>query len=169
MVILGIGLQISKLLFTTLSQFTLTSMIINLPNKNKIGFLIGSLIFLFVSFISTIYITYQILMNKIHLRHEHILLLVSIIILAYSSTYYSLYNYNKEAFTWSHDSLDKRIGNTYEDMFKSWFDMLYFTITTFYLGGLGDIVPRSRLARSIVVSQLILAISVILIIINKVI
>ena len=169
MVIPGISLLISKGVCATLSQFTITSLLINLPKKNKIGFLVGSLILLLIVFILTIYVTYQILMKKKKLQHIQILLLLISIILAYSATYYALYNYDNESFTWCLDFLDKRTGNNYEDMFKSWFDMMYFTITTFYLGGLGDIVPRSRLVRSIVVSQLILAISVILIIFNKVI
>ena len=167
MVVLGISLLISKTLFATLSQFTLTSMIVNLPKKNKLGFLIGSLILLIASFVSTIYIVYKLLIKKMYLGELQVLLLVSCIILSYSCAYYALYNYDKEAFTWSPDFLDKRDGNEYSDMFKSWFDMMYFTITTSYFGGLGDIVPRTRLARSIVVSQLILVIALFFIIFSK--
>ncbi len=67
MVVLGISLLISKTLFATLSQFTLTSMIVNLPKKNKLGFLIGSLILLIASFVSTIYIVYKLLIKKMYL------------------------------------------------------------------------------------------------------
>jgi hypothetical protein len=178
MVFLDISLVIgkillnSKILFAILSQFTVTSFLIKLPNKYKKEFLILNLSLLCIVFISTLYITYLIINNrKINnlIGHHYILLLIFCIILSYSSTYYALYNYDDKAFNWEiKDKKDLKDCDNYTDMVKTLFDMVYFTITTSYFGGLGDITPRTRLARSIVISQFITVIAVLFIIFSKI-
>jgi hypothetical protein len=51
--------------------------------------------------------------------------------------------------------------------FVKYFDMIYFTITTMFTGSFGDIIPKSRVLRLIVISQFIIAVLFISILLSK--
>ncbi len=51
--------------------------------------------------------------------------------------------------------------------FVKYFDMIYFTITTMFTGSFGDIIPKSRVLKLIVISQFIIAVLFISILLLK--
>lgn len=150
-----------KLLFWTSLQFTIANMITKLPKRFPRAFLGSSIILMFIMLYNIIYLTRMVLYkgNSYHISMKVIILYIVTMIIIYSVVYYALYNYDNQSFTSQYDILKKE-----EDTF---FNMMYFTIGTNFMGGMSDIVPRTRLARMIVITHFIAAISILLIVIHK--
>ena len=161
----------SKILITIIVQIILFILLIDLPRINKKAFIAVACVIMFYLWINIILLIYKILSgHKIHIHIKNVLLMLLVITLAYSLMYYALYNYDKNSFT---GSLDKIYNKENDDQtgitgsFIRFFDMIYFTITTMLTGSFGDIIPRTRIVRLVVISQFIISVMIISILLVK--
>jgi hypothetical protein len=79
--------------------------------------------------------------------------------LTYSLVYYAIYNNDQTSFSGHLDKTDNKedLESGYKGSFGRYLDMFYFTITTMFKGNYGDIVPRNRFSRFIVITQFIIS------------
>lgn len=161
----------SKILIALVIQIILFVLLIDLPRISKKAFVIVATTIMFYLWINIILLVSKILSgSKIHIHIKNILLMLSVLTLAYSLMYYALYNYDKNAFTGSLDKIhgkdnDEETGIT--GSFIRFFDMIYFTITTMFTGSFGDIIPRTRIVRLVVISQFIISVIIVSILLVK--
>ena len=102
--------------------------------------------------------------NNIYaVKLRHIFGFMLILFLVYGFVYYSLFNLDSESFAGA-ILLDK--DKALE--FGTYFDMIYFTMSTFSTAGFGDITPVSRLARGIVMTQFIAGFTLVAILLGRV-
>ena len=186
----------TKLLITFNLQIILFVLLIDLPRRNKKAFIgVASFIVLFL-WTSTILLAKRVLEKGaiFHVKMKKVLLLLATFILSYALLYYSIHNYDKDSFYWLIDEKKNneetnqdnnqdniRLNNKVEKIlhedkngetgligsFVKYFDMVYFTITTMFTGSFGDIIPKSRVLRLIVISQFIIAVLFISILLSK--
>jgi hypothetical protein len=150
-----------RILFWTSLNFTIANLITKLPKLFPRAFLGSSIILMLIMIYNIIYLTRKVLYkgNAYDISMHMIILYIITLILVYSIVYYALYNYDHQSFTHQNNILDKE-----ED---TYFNILYFTIGTNFMGGMSDIVPRTRLARTIVITHFLATISILLIVIHK--
>jgi hypothetical protein len=176
----------SKLLITLNLQVILFTLLIDLPRKNKKAFIgVASATVLFL-WTNTILLAKKVLERggAFHVKMKRVLLILATFILSYALLYYSLYNYDKDSFYSVLDKKENRKDSTDSEIEKSlihidedsmglsgsfvrYFDMIYFTITTMFTGSFGDIMPKTRIVRLIVISQFIIAVILISILLSK--
>jgi hypothetical protein len=151
-----------RLLFWTSLNFIIANLIIKLPKQFPRTFLGSSIILMLIMIYNIIYLTRKVLYkgNAYDISMHMIILYIITLILVYSIVYYALYNYDHQSFTHQNNILD----NEKEDVY---FNILYFTIGTNFMGGMSDIVPRTRLARTIVITHFLATVSILLIVIHK--
>lgn len=151
-----------RILFWTSFNFTIGNLITKLPKRFPIAFLGSSIILMFIMLYNIIYLTRNVLYkgNANHISINMIIFYISTLILVYSIVYYALYNYDHQSFTHQNNILDHEKEDVY-------FNILYFTIGTNFMGGMSDIVPRTRLARTIVITHFLATVSILLIVIHK--
>jgi hypothetical protein len=161
----------SKILTVIIIQIILFVLLIDLPRISKKAFVVVATIIMFYLWINIILLVSKILSgSKIHIHIKNILLMLSVLTLAYSLMYYALYNYDKNSFS---GSLDKIYNKENDDQtgitgsFIRFFDMIYFTITTMFTGSFGDIIPRTRIVRLVVISQFIISVIIVSILLVK--
>ena len=161
----------SKILTTIIVQIILFILLIDLPRLNKKAFIAVACVIMFYLWVNIILLIYKILSgHKIHIHIKNVLLMLLVLTLSYSLMYYALYNYDKNSFS---GSLDKIYNKENDDQtgitgsFIRFFDMIYFTITTMFTGSFGDIIPRTRIARLVVISQFIISVVIISILLVK--
>ncbi len=94
-----------------------------------------------------------------HLKTKKVILVIFSLIITYSLAYYAIYNYNNPSFSGNLDKTDGKEDDEsgYKGSFGRYLDMVYFTITTMFTGNYGDIVPRDRFTRFIVITQFIIS------------
>ncbi len=176
----------TKLLISFNLQIILFVLLIDLPRRNKKVFIgVASFIVLFL-WTSTILLAKRVLERgaAFHVKMKKVLLILATFVLSYALLYYSIYNYDKDSFYWSQDNKkeegengDDRIEKLLRDdnngytgltgSFIKYFDMIYFTITTMFTGSFGDIMPKTRIIRLIVISQFVIAVLLISILLSK--
>lgn len=158
--LLLILLNIRLLFFTTL-HFTIGNMITKLPKRFPRVFLGSSLILMMIVLFNILDLTRKVLYkgNSYNISMMMIVLYIVTLILVYSIVYYGLYNYDNHSFTYQYDILDKE-----EDVY---FNMVYFSLGTNFMSGNGDIVPRTRLSRMIVITHFLATVSILLIVLHK--
>jgi hypothetical protein len=150
-----------RLLFFTTSQFIIGNIVTKIYKKIPRIFLGSSIILMFVVLFNILDLTRKVLYKG----HSHdvsikfVMLYIITLILVYSLVYYSIYNYDKQSFTYYHNVLDKE-----EDVY---FNILYFSTGTNFMSGTSDIVPRTRFARTIVITHFIATVSILLIVLHK--
>ncbi len=151
----------TKLLVYVNTLIVLLILLIDLPRISKIGFLGISLLMLFYLWTDT-----ALLMNKVfavgikhHLKITKVMLMVCALTITYSLVYYAIYNYDKNSFNGNLDKTDNKEDEMsgYKGSFGRYLDMFYFTITTMFTGNYGDIIPRNRFTRLIVITQFIIS------------
>jgi len=178
----------TKLLISLNLQIILFVLLIDLPRKNKKGFIWVSVAIVLFLWTNTILLAKRVLQKSaaFHVKMKKVLLILATFILSYALLYYSIYNYDKDSFYWLIDKKDEElekkennnnnIKNTYQitedntglvGSFVKYFDMIYFTITTMFTGSFGDIMPKTRIVRLIVISQFIIAVLLISILLSK--
>ncbi len=150
-----------RLLFWTSLNFMIGNIITKLPKQFPKTFLGSSIILMIIILLNILDLTRNVLYkgNSYHISMRTIIIYIITLIIIYSIVYYALYNYNNQSFTCQNNILDKE-----DDTF---FNILYFTISTNFMGGMSDIVPRTRLARMIVITHFIATVSILLIVIHK--
>ena len=111
-------------------------------------------------------------------------MILATFILSYALLYYSIYNYDKNSFYWllekkeeehnkNESSIEREILDSNSDStsligsFTRYFDMIYFTITTMFTGSFGDIMPKTRIIRLIVISQFVIGVILLSILLSK--
>lgn len=108
-------------------------------------------------------IAYKCVNNIYAVKLRHIFGFILTLFLVYGFAYYSLFNLDANAFN-GPILLDR----TKALEFGTYFDMIYFTMSTFSTAGFGDITPVSRLARGIVMSQFIAGFTLVAILLGRV-
>jgi len=149
-----------RLLFWTSLNFIIANLITKLPKQFPRVFLGSSIILMFIMLYNIIYLSIIVVYkgNANHISMNMIIFYIATLILVYSIVYYALYNYDHQSFTHQHNILEE------ED---TYFNILYFTIGTNFTSAMTDIVPRTRFARTIVISHLIASANILLIVIHK--
>lgn len=151
----------SKLLVYVNTIIILLILLIDLPRISKIGFLGTSLAMLFYLWANTILLAYHMINIGIkhHLKISKVMFIVIALTLTYSLAYYAIYNYDKTSFSGHLDKTDDMEDEVsgYKGSFGRYLDMSYFTITSMFTGNYGDIVPRNRFTRFIVITQFIIS------------
>jgi hypothetical protein len=151
----------SKLLVYTNTIIILLILLINLPRISKIGFLGVSLLMLFYLWTNTVLLAYHSINIGIkrHLKISKVMFIICAFTITYSLVYYAIYNNDKSSFSGHLDKTDNMEDDDsgYKGSFGRYLDMFYFTITSMFTGNYGDIVPRNRFARFIVITQFIIS------------
>lgn len=151
----------TKLLVYVNTIIILLMLLIDLPRISKIGFLGISLVMLFYLWTNTILLAYHMINIGIkhHLKITKVMLMICALTLTYSLVYYAIYNNDQTSFSGHLDKTDNKEDDTsgYKGSFGRYLDMFYFTITTMFTGNYGDIVPRNRFSRFIVITQFIIS------------
>ncbi len=151
----------SKLLVYTNTIIILFILLIDLPRISKIGFLGTSLTMLFYLWTNTILLAYHMINIGIkrHLKITKVMFIICALTITYSLVYYAIYNNDKTSFSGNLDKTDDKEDEMsgYKGSFFRYLDMFYFTITSMFTGNYGDIVPRNRFARFIVITQFIIS------------
>lgn len=165
-------------------------MLIDLPRRNKKGFIGVAVAIVLFLWTNTILLAKRVIQRgaAFHVKMKKVLLILATFILSYALLYYSLYNYDKDSFYWMIDKkyekeheIDNKIDNKIEKSiyhddndttglagsFVKYFDMIYFTITTMFTGSFGDIMPKTRIVRLIVISQFVISVLLISILLSK--
>ncbi len=139
----------------------LTVLLLKLPIYHKTMFLGISLTMLLYLWTNAILFAKKMIDIGIrrHLKTKKVLLLIFSLIITYSLAYYSIYNYNNSSFSGHLDKTDGKDDDEsgYKGSFGRYLDMIYFTITTMFTGNYGDIIPRNRFTRFIVITQFIIS------------
>jgi hypothetical protein len=165
----------TKLLISLNLQIILFTLLIDLPRKNKKGFIGVALAIVLFLWINIILLAKMVIQRgaAFHIKLKKVLLILATFILSYALLYYSIYNYDKDSFYWlineksnnpMENKIEKSIYHINEDnnglsgSFAKYFDMIYFTITTMFTGSFGDIMPKTRILRLIVISQFVIAV-----------
>ena len=128
----------------------LLSILINLPIDNPHAFFNLSLAILGWYLANIVNIVYKTTNNIYSVKLRHIIGFIVTLFLVYGFVYYALFNLDETAF-----SGNLRIDRSQPLSFATYYDMIYFTMSTFSTAGFGDITPLSRVARSIVMTQFI--------------
>jgi hypothetical protein len=151
----------SKLLVYINTIIVLLLLLIDLPRISKIGFLAASLVMLFYLWTNTVLLAYHMINIGIkhHMKISKVMLILCALTLTYSLVYYAIYNYDQTSFSGHLDKTDNKedTESGYKGSFGRYLDMFYFTITTMFTGNYGDIVPRNRFSRLIVITQFIIS------------
>jgi hypothetical protein len=150
-----------RLLFWTSLNFTIGNLITKIPKRFPKAFLGSSIVLMLIILYNIIDLTRMVLYkgNSYNISMRMIILYIITLIIIYSLVYYGLYNYDNQSFTSQYNILEKE-----DDIF---FNILYFTIGTNFMGGMSDIVPRTRVARMIVITHFLATVSILLIVIHK--
>ena len=128
----------------------LLSVLIKLPIYNPHAFFNLSLAILGLYLANIVIIVYKTTNNIYSVKLRHIIGFIVTLFLVYGFVYYALFNLDEKAF-----SGNLRIDRSQPLSFATYYDMIYFTMSTFSTAGFGDIKPQSRVARSIVMTQFI--------------
>ena len=151
----------SKILVIINVVIIILVLLLKLPIYHKTLFLGISLSMLLYLWTNTILFAKRMIDIGIrhHLKTKKVLLLLFSLIITYSLAYYSIYNYNNPSFSGHLDKTDGKEDDEsgYKGSFGRYLDMIYFTITTMFTGNYGDIVPRDRFTRFIVITQFIIS------------
>lgn len=151
----------SKLLVYINTIIVILILLIDVPRISKIGFLGISLLMLFYLWINTVLLAYHMINIGIkhHLKISKVMFIICALTLTYSLVYYAIYNNDKTSFSGHLDKTDDKEDEMsgYKGSFGRYLDMLYFTITSMFTGNYGDIVPRNRFTRFIVITQFIIS------------
>jgi hypothetical protein len=151
----------AKLLVYTNIIIILLILLIDLPRISKIGFLGTSLVMLFYLWTNTVLLAYNMINIGIkhHMKLSRVMLILCSLIITYSLVYYAIYNNDQTSFSGHLDKTDEMEDHVsgYKGSLGRYLDMFYFTITTMFTGNYGDIIPRNRFSRFIVITQFIIA------------
>ena len=144
--------------------------LVKLPYYNKTYFLVMSIVLLLCVLTNVANIFIKIKQN-IKINIEKILGLLFTVILVYAVVYYALYNYDNTSFigieentTKNNDQLEEQ---SYQNMFNKLFEMCYFTMTTIFTVGYGDITPKTKYAITVVMTQYIIGIILLGVMLSK--
>jgi hypothetical protein len=144
-------------------------LLIKLPYYNKVYFLWMSILLLLCVWSNVSNIFNKIIRN-VKIDIEKLLVLLFTTIIAYSMVYYALYNYDNASFTGIEENAknnDGQIGQSYSSIFNKLFEMCYFTMTTIFAVGYGDITPKTKYARIAVMTQYMIGIILIGVMLSK--
>jgi hypothetical protein len=151
----------SKLLVYANTIIILLLLLFDLPRISKIGFLGVSLLMLFYLWTNTILLAYHMINIGIkhHMKITKVMFIICSLTITYSLVYYAIYNNDNTSFSGHLDKTDNMEDEDsgYKGSFGRYLDMLYFTITSMFTGNYGDIVPRNRFTRLIVITQFIIS------------
>jgi hypothetical protein len=139
------------------------SFLVELPRRNPRAFfyLVLAVLGWYLGNIANI--AHKCVNNIYAVKLRHIFGFMLTLFLVYGFAYYSLYNLDAASFN-GPILLDR--SKSLE--FGTYFDMIYFTMSTFSTAGFGDITPVSRLARGIVMSQFIAGFTLVAILLGRV-
>jgi hypothetical protein len=110
------------------------------------------------------------IIRNVKIDIEKLLVLLFTTIIVYSMVYYALYNYDNTSFTGIEENAknnDGQIDQSYSSIFNKLFEMCYFTMTTIFTVGYGDITPKTKYARTAVMSQYMIGIILIGVMLSK--
>jgi len=138
------------------------SFLIDLPRRNSQAFFNLAFIVLIWYLVNIANIVHKCINNIYSVKLRHILGFMVTLFIVYGFVYYALYNLNPKSFN-GPILLDSK--KTLE--FGTYFDMIYFTMSTFSTAGFGDITPVSRLARGIVMTQFIVGFALVAILLGR--
>ena len=138
------------------------SFLVELPRRNPRIFFYLALGVLGWFLANIANIAYKCVNNVYSVKLRHIFGFILSLFLVYGFVYYSLFNLDEKAFTGSL-KLDKEAPLE----FGTYFDMIYFTMSTFSTAGFGDITPVSRLARGIVMTQFAVGFALVAILLGR--
>ena len=151
----------AKLLVYVNIIIVLLILLIDLPRISKIGYLGVSLVMIFYLWTNNLLVAYRMINIGIkhHLKITKVMLMICTLTLTYSLVYYAIYNHDQTSFNGHLDKTDNKEDDMsgYKGSFGRYLDMFYFTITTMFTGNYGDIVPRNRFSRFIVITQFIIS------------
>ncbi len=138
-----------------------------LPYNSKTLFLYGSFLLLICVWINIINLMAK-FDAKMKLNIGNLFMLLFTVIIVYALVYYSIYNNDKNSFSGPinlESDINEKDG--YADIFSNLFDMIYFTMSTIATVGYGDIIPRSKPARFVVMTEFIIGIILLSVLIGK--
>ncbi len=138
------------------------SFLIDLPRRNPQAFFNLAFIVLIWYLVNISNIVYKCIKNIYSVKLIHIFGFMATLFMVYGFVYYSLYNLDSKSFNGT-ILLDR--SKSLE--FGTYFDMIYFTMSTFSTAGFGDITPVSRLARGIVMTQFITGFTLVAILLGR--
>ena len=101
----------TKLLISLNLQIILFVLLIDLPRKNKKGFIWVSVAIVLFLWTNTILLAKRVLQKSaaFHVKMKKVLLILATFILSYALLYYSIYNYDKDSFYWLIDKKDEEL------------------------------------------------------------
>ena len=138
------------------------SFLIELPRRNPQAFFNLSFVVLIWYLVNICNIIYKCVNNIYSVKLMHIFGFMITLFLVYGFVYYALFNLDPTSFNGT-ILLDK--DKPLE--FGTYFDMIYFTMSTFSTAGFGDITPFSRTARGIVMTQFIVGFALVAILLGR--
>lgn len=141
----------------------LLSFLADIPHNNPKLFLQLSIIILLWFVINIINITYKAIKGVRTVNIIHIYGFIFTLLLVYGLVYYALLNYDNTTFGGKEINTDKFKPSE----ITTYFDMIYFAMTTFTTVGYGDIYPVNRIAKFIVMTQYIIGFTLISILLSK--
>lgn len=160
----------SRIMLFLFSIIILLTLGFKIPDKNKLGFLI-------ISFILFVYLWINIIVVMVRafdssfkggIKLRKILFLFIVSILTYSFMYYAIDNYFTDSFYESYEY--KKDKNLKAHPIFKYYDMMFFTINIMTtLGYNVDITPRNRIIKTVVSSQCISSILLLIVLFSRVI
>jgi hypothetical protein len=154
-----------------LNIFTIIiSLLSNIKYNNPLIFLIIALGLVGASAFNIFFIIIKVMHNSIKI--EKVLFSLFSLILSYTMIYVALKNYDINSFYYIMENKETNIKNDsivdyYKKFISEFFDMSYFTIVTLSTVGYGDIIPKSRITRFFVMTQILLGIFILAILFTK--
>lgn len=137
------------------------SFFIELPRRNPQAFFNLSFVVLMWYLLNIFNIIQKSVNNIYSVKLGHIFGFIITLFLVYGFVYYALFNLKPNSFNGT-ILLDR--DKPLE--FGTYFDMIYFTMSTFSTVGFGDITPASRLARGIVMTQFVVGFALVAILLS---
>jgi hypothetical protein len=160
----------SRIILFLFSVIILLTLGFKLPDKNKLGFLITAFILFVYLWINIIVVMVRAFDSSFKggIKLRKILFLFIVSILTYSFIYYAIDNYFTDSF---YESIEyKKDKNLKEHPILKFFDMMFFTINIMTtLGYNVDITPRNRIIKTVVASQCISSILLLIVLFSRVI